>query len=249
MAEKQREKLRNKRKRLKNNAKLNKVILTGKKTVRQSVILTFLTFVFLLSAKQQRPPDPDLSELGGQAYRTCGSAYIVQRPKHGYAPPGPPTKEEKTLKRMEAEPELKDKQEDPMPTFTTVEQRMMDLNERKLHPLYKKYQVTPRRMYKMINKQKEYKTRSGPITPDDYPLHLKFNRELLEKKNMYAEYKKVEPPQQMVAKILEMRQNERPTLERKFPHLDAELQKAKARRNVYDTLNQKDSITEKYVDK
>lgn len=204
--------------------------------------------VFVL-AKQQRPPDPDLSEFGGEAYRTCGSAYIVQKSRGETTPPGPRTKEEKTLKRMEAEPELKDKQDDPMPSFTTVEQRMMDLNERKLHPLYKKYQVTPRRLYKMINTQKEYKSRSGPITPNDYPLHLKFNRELLEKKNMYAEYKKVEPPQQLVAKILEMRQNERPTLERKFPHLDAELQKAKARRNVYDTLNQKDSITVKYVEK
>lgn len=158
---------------------------------------------------------------------------------------------------MQAEPELKEKQEDPMPTFTTVEQRMMDLDERRLHPLYKKYQVTPRKMYKMKNmggggsgrpSHGEYKSRSGPVDPADYPVHLKFNKELLEKKNMYAEYKKVEPPQQLVAKILEMRQNERPTLERKFPQFDAELQKAKARKNVFDTLKQQDSITDKFVD-
>lgn len=137
-----------------------------------------------------------------------------------------------------------------MPPFTTVEQRMMDLDARRLHPLYKKYQVTPRKFYKMTKQQKtEYKTRSGPVDPQDYPTHLKFNKELLEKKNMYAEYKKVEPPQQLVAKILEIKQNERPTLERKFPQFDVELQKAKARKNVYDTLRQQDSITDKYIDK
>lgn len=176
---------------------------------------------------------------------------MVQKQRDQVAAPGPRTKEEKVLRKIEAEPELKEKQDDPMPPFTTVEQRMMDLDARKLHPLYKKYQVTPRRMYKTNQNSKpvEYKTRSGPVDPQEYPLRLKFNRELLEKKNMYAEYKKVEPPQQLVAKILELKQNERPTLERKFPHLDAELQKAKARRNVFDTLKQKDSITEKFLKK
>lgn len=213
----------------------------------QSVGICFIVVFFHL-AKATRPPDPDLSEFGGQAYRTCGTAYVVQKSKAQSSIPEPQTKEEKILKYVEAEPELKEKQDDPMPPFTTVEQRMMDLDARRLHPLYKKYQMTPRKMYKKAVK-KEYKTRSGPIAPDDYPVHLKFNKELLEKKNMYAEYKKVEPPQQLVAKILEIRQNARSTLERKFPHLDAELQKAKARKNVYDTLKQKDSITEKYVEK
>lgn len=205
-----------------------------------------------VTAKQQCQPDPDLRKFGGQPYKTCGTAYIIQ--KHKAASPfviETQTKEQKIIREIEAEPELKNKQIDPMPAFTTVEQRMMDLNERRLHPLYKKYQVTTRKLYKMKEKQKkfDYKTRSGPIAPKDYPKHLKFNNELLEKKNMYAEYKKVKPPQELVAKILEMQQNERSTLERKFPQFNVELQKAKARRHVYDTLKQPDSITDKFVDK
>lgn len=95
---------------------------------------------------------PDLSGLGGQAYKTCGTAYIVQKDKPQLARQESVGKEQLILKKLEASPELKDKQENPMPAFTSVEQRMMDLDERRLHPLYKKYQVTPKRVYKMSKK-------------------------------------------------------------------------------------------------
>lgn len=202
-----------------------------------------------VAAKQQCRPVPDLKQFGGQPYKTCGTAYIIQKHRTESGVQEPQTKEEKIIRKIEAEPELKDKQEDPMPPYTTVEQRMMDLDERHLHPLYKKYQVTPRKICKRTKPTTDYKTRSGPVDPKDYPTNLKFNKDLLEKKNMYAEYKTVQPPQQLVAKMLEIQQNVRPTLERKFPQFDVELQKAKARKNVYDTLNQQDSIAEQYVDK
>lgn len=57
-----------------------------------------------------------------------------------------------------------------------------------------------------------YKTRSGPIMPDEFPAHLKINKELLEKKNIPFEFKKAQPPQQMLARMVEMRKNERPKL-------------------------------------
>lgn len=53
---------------------------------------------------------------------------------------------------------------------------------------------------------------------------------------MYAEYKRVEPPRQLMASIVEMQQNERPTLERrKHPRLDVPRPK---RRAVFETLRQ-----------
>lgn len=57
-----------------------------------------------------------------------------------------------------------------------------------------------------------YKTRSGPIMPDEFPEHLKINKDLLEKKNIPFEFKKAPPPQQMLARMVEMRKNERPKL-------------------------------------
>ncbi|XP_023312928.1 uncharacterized protein LOC111693023, partial [Anoplophora glabripennis] len=60
-----------------------------------------------------------------------------------------------------------------------------------------------------------YKSRSGPIADDEYPPHLKLSKECLDRKNIFAEFKRATPPRQMMAKMLEMRQNQRPTLERK----------------------------------
>lgn len=75
-----------------------------------------------------------------------------------------------------------------------------------------------------------------PAGVNDIPVQLKINKELLEQKNMYADYKRVEPPRQLMASIVEMQQNERPTLEtRKHPRLDAQRPK---RRAVFETLHQ-----------
>lgn len=108
--------------------------------------------------------DPDLSRFGGQAYRTCGPAYVVQRDSEPEPDVGV-SKEDRLVKQMEAHPDLKKNIDDPMPPFKTVEQRMIDLDQRKLHPLYKKYQSMPKKP-KSNNSQLKtpvYKTRSGPI--------------------------------------------------------------------------------------
>lgn len=62
-----------------------------------------------------------------------------------------------------------------------------------------------------------YKSRSGPIADDEYPAHLKLSKECLDRKNIFAEFKRAAPPRQLLVKMLEIKQNERPTLERKGP--------------------------------
>lgn len=86
-----------------------------------------------------------MRHIGGQAYRTCGHAYVVQKDREPEPEPDVSTKEDRLVKQIEAHPDLKDKVDDPMPPFKSVEQRMLDLNQRKLHPMYKMYQSIPKK--------------------------------------------------------------------------------------------------------
>ncbi|KAJ8911288.1 hypothetical protein NQ315_015291 [Exocentrus adspersus] len=133
---------------------------------------------------------------------------------YGEAPPVKIEPEEVTLGRLERHPTLKDAV-DPMPPFTSVEQRLLKLCELKLHPEYKKHMSIPKPVDLSLPKH-VYKTRSGPIADDEYPPHLKVSKECLDRKNVYAEFKRAAPPQQLLAKMLEIKQNEKPTLERKL---------------------------------
>ncbi|XP_050301912.1 uncharacterized protein LOC126740082 [Anthonomus grandis grandis] len=154
---------------------------------------------------------------GGKVFRTCGTAYILQKDYVEQAEGSTTCKEDQILEEMTKDISLKG-QCDPMPPFQSVELRLIQLNERKLHPLYKKLMSIPKRSSSLKNSQESlasYKTRSGPILPDEFPAHLKINREMFEKKNILYEYKKTEIPQQMLVRILEMKQNERPPLVKK----------------------------------
>lgn len=116
---------------------------------------------------------------------------------------------------------IKNKVEDPMPPFQSVEQRMIDLAERGLHPFYKKYLSMARQIKMQKNENKlelrqPYKCKNGPIRPEEMPEHLKVSKEIMEKKNIFADFKGVELPRQMLVKIIEIDQNEKPTLEKKI---------------------------------
>lgn len=178
--------------------------------------------------------------MGGTAYRTCGTAYILQ--KEHYEQPAEATvnSEETILKEMLKDPTLKG-QKDPMPPFQSVELKLIELNERKLHPLYKKsgkyfpfasfFSLNQPNSFRLMSIPKTssskalnskapglyYKTRSGPVMPEEFPPHLKINKELFEKKNIFYDGKRAQVPQQMLARMVEMKQNERPQLRMKVP--------------------------------
>ncbi|EFA04937.1 uncharacterized protein LOC103313425 [Tribolium castaneum] len=167
--------------------------------------------------RQVRRQDPDLSAFGGQAFRTCGKAYVVQR---DVIPPGggEHSEEDRVLMKIEADLSNKDNVCDPMPPFKSVEQRMIDLSERKLHPFYKRFMSLPNKNF--VGEETPtgfapYKCKSGPVKPEEIPENLQFNKQLLERKNIFADFKRVELPKQMVVRIVEMEQNRKPTLEKK----------------------------------
>ncbi|KAF5297968.1 hypothetical protein FQR65_LT09879 [Abscondita terminalis] len=103
---------------------------------------------------------------------------------------------------------------DPMPEFTTVEQRMIDLNERKLHPYYKRFEnMTQRDLVKPHTDECVYRCQCGPISVEDIPKHFKFNPDLVKCTNKYSAVKSTEPHRGLIVKILEMELNKKPTLE------------------------------------
>ncbi|CAH1967941.1 unnamed protein product [Acanthoscelides obtectus] len=166
-------------------------------------------------ALRKNQPDPDFSQFNGDVYRTCGSAYIIQQDKvklDCVAPTKGDSPDDKLVDRLEAHPDIKDVV-DPLPDFVSVEQRLLDLCEKKLHPLYKKYMFMPKKKSQIEITKFSYKSRSGCIKPDEIPEQLNINKELFEKKNLFADFKTVEPPRQLVSKLAEIKLNARPTLE------------------------------------
>ncbi|KAF5287631.1 hypothetical protein FQA39_LY15834 [Lamprigera yunnana] len=127
---------------------------------------------------------------------------------------------------------------DPMPPFTTVEQRMLDLNEKRLHPLYKRCKTLTRRPL-VEPTQYKYRCNCDPIDFKDIPKHFGYNIERMQHTNKYSEFKKVELPRQLVAKIIEMQQNKRRTIEEvvdvKKEDLDPSMMK---NQKIFDTLHQ-----------
>lgn len=73
----------------------------------------------------------------GKVYRTCGPAYLLQKDHVEPIESPPKSSEDEILEEMMKDPTLKG-QCDPMPPFQSVELKMIELSERKLHPLYKK---------------------------------------------------------------------------------------------------------------
>lgn len=159
--------------------------------------------------------DPDLSEFGGKAYRTCGSAYIIQKdilPVEDCEE----DKESKILKKMEVDLDFKNVvTDDPLPKFKSAELRLLELSDNKLHAAYKKYNTVMKKHIEQ-KKMKLYKTVAWPIDMHEIPARFNINKTLLEKKNLeYVEFKRIEPPRQLIERIVEMQRNARPTLERK----------------------------------
>lgn len=165
-----------------------------------------------------RREDPDLSRFGGEPYRTCGSAYIVQKDVIPVCD-SQQTEEDRILAKIEADLSNKNNVNDPMPPFQSVEQRLIDLTERKLHPFYKRYMALPKKDFtgpdSIETSLPHYKCKSGPIQVDEIPDVFKFNKELLEKKNIFADFKRVELPKQMLVRMVEIEKNRKPTLEKK----------------------------------
>ncbi|KAJ8946148.1 hypothetical protein NQ314_008970 [Rhamnusium bicolor] len=90
--------------------------------------------------------------------------------------------EDKIIEKIEKHPDLKNIA-DPMPPFESVEQRLIHLSEKKLHPLYRRYlAMPPRKPPKITYPKFQYKSRSGPVTDEEIPAHLKLTRDNLNKK-------------------------------------------------------------------
>ncbi|KAF5287632.1 hypothetical protein FQA39_LY15835 [Lamprigera yunnana] len=169
-------------------------------------------------------PDPDFSDFEGEVYRTCGSAYVVQNEHLPSESPCIP-KEDRLLMRIEANLDRKNDYLDTFPEFTSVEQRMIDLNERKLHPLYKlKQSVSHKRMLDM---PEDLTRRFDTDGSDQLPKMFEYNQKLLDQKNICFEYKRMDAPDQMTSRLLQMRQrkkkvppseNEEPIIESPFTH-------------------------------
>ncbi|KAK4878867.1 hypothetical protein RN001_011373 [Aquatica leii] len=128
---------------------------------------------------------------------------------------------------------------DPMPEFTTVEQRMLDLHEKKLHPFYKRYQNVTRRNVVILPSDCTYRYQNGPIKAKDVPTHIKYNHDLYKRTNIYSDFKIVEPPRSLIAKIIEIRQNQKRTMEPKHDgSTPLNTDKVKNTDKVYHTLYQ-----------
>lgn len=65
-----------------------------------------------------------------------------------------------------------------------------------------------------------YKSRCGPVDNEDIPARLKIDKALLDKKNIFADFKRIEPPRQLLAPMLEIQMNEKPTMEDKCAKTD-----------------------------
>lgn len=186
--------------------------------------------------------DPDLSVFGGKAYKTCGKgAYVIQKDK---LPLGEDitSKEELLIRKIEAPMGTKHEVEDPMPTFRSAEQRLLDLQDRKLHPAYKRYQGLRKKppTKQEMELEKYTSINFAKLEAEELPKQIRINTKLLETKNIFAEFKRVEPPKQLLGKLLEMKKNEKPTLEKKATEICTKQKPTTKEETVFDTLKQKD---------
>ncbi|KAL3271755.1 hypothetical protein HHI36_022225 [Cryptolaemus montrouzieri] len=146
-------------------------------------------------AGEYHHPYPDVSYMPGIQYETCGSAILLQEDRNLPEPEiRKKDKELKRLEKIEAHPTLKHELGDPLPPFTSVEQRLIDLNDRKLHPLYMKMQTIPKRIILNCEPPKNFAFSKSPVIPKQ--IHL--DRNLLEKKNILVDLKRIEPPKEVI---------------------------------------------------
>ncbi|KAF5276804.1 hypothetical protein FQR65_LT16170 [Abscondita terminalis] len=138
-------------------------------------------------------------------YKTCGIAYVIEKdrlPKKKFVL----SKEDKLLITIEANLDRKNDYLDTMPEFTSVEKRLIDLNERKLHPLYKKYQGVSSKLLLEIPRLCD--------CPDDFshglPKTFAYNAKVLNDKNICFHYKRTQPPDLRTKHLLELRRRQKP---------------------------------------
>lgn len=134
------------------------------------------------------------------------------------------------------------REEGPAPNFMTVEERLLYLSDKKLHPLYNIYKDRPQRKKSLGLPEREfYKTRSGPIGEDEIPQELKVNSNVIKAKNAFGPNQNVESLQALVAKIAEIKKNEKPTMESAI--LKAGIRNTKQQKADLDMLYQDDKFS------
>ncbi|XP_018326623.1 uncharacterized protein LOC108737934 [Agrilus planipennis] len=159
--------------------------------------------------------DPDLSALGDDdhVFRTEGTSHIVVKDK----PPIielQPSREELLLKRIEANLEEKNLPHISLPPFVSVEQRMMELDKRKLHPLYKKFmRMPPKKITKLITTEPRYTFRGKSLNIEDIPIQFEYNKGILNRKNIYVNFKRVHLSRSLLNRIVELQTTQSATLE------------------------------------
>lgn len=63
-------------------------------------------------------------------------------------------------------------------------------SDKRLHPFYKKY-LNVAKEVKICFPKTLYKNKSGPVRLEEIPSQLKLSKELLESKNIFADFKRV----------------------------------------------------------
>ncbi|KAF2897515.1 hypothetical protein ILUMI_08671 [Ignelater luminosus] len=164
-------------------------------------------------------------------YSSWGPAYLIQKDLIPLK-----MKEEAKQQLQNAK---QTQEEEPAPNFMTAEQRLLYLSDKKLHPLYKIYKDFPKRKNLGLPEREFYKTRSGPIGIDEIPQEMKVNSNVIKAKNAFDPNQNVESLQGLVAKIAEMRKNEKPTMEGAILKAEVKSTKQKA---AFDTAHQEDKF-------
>ncbi|XP_057655756.1 uncharacterized protein LOC130893539 [Diorhabda carinulata] len=169
----------------------------------------------------QEGPDLDLCHLGDRVFRTCGTAYVIQ--KNMICETKIPEwlrRENALVDRMEVKQKLKDFK-DPLPEFKSVAQRLVDLADKKLHPLYKKYLFTTQKSDMCGTPEPIDKSKFGYVKGKKTFLKCRFNKEILERKNIYVDFKRIEAPGHVLAKFFDNQMDKKHITETKNPPVHA----------------------------
>ncbi|KAK9892333.1 hypothetical protein WA026_019788 [Henosepilachna vigintioctopunctata] len=177
---------------------------------------------------------PDVDNLPGTKYKTCGPSILIQEVSTWPCPTQADQKELRRLEKMEAHPSLKEQLQDPLPPFTSVEQRLVDLSDHKVHPLYMKMQSIPKRKINFCATTKAFTISSTTAKPKQ----IEINTEILEKKNILVDLKRSEPPQETIEY----------GMEKKLLHLEElkRITKKAVHCAKYDDPNKKTTPTKNY---